>query len=1067
VEENVDLSNPEGKTLGGRYRIDELIGQGGMASVYKAYDPNLQRVVAVKTIKLEMASDPKFVSRFESEATAVAQLRHENIVQVYDFSHEDGLYYMVQEFVPGETLRDHLRRLNRSGRHMPLEDAIRYAIDICHAVDYAHRRGMIHRDIKPANIMLDVHGRAVLMDFGIVKIIGSTQHTVEGAVLGTALYMPPELIRGELPDARSDIYSLGVTLHEMLSGQPPFDADSAMSLLMMHLQEPVPDLHKLRPDVPAPLADVVRKALAKDRDERYAVGGEMAAALQQRLAQLDTDLAVHLQATEMEEPAGAGPSLGATMKETPPPASSASERMAVAQPPVWHKAVVSPSGEAAGAGPAHITSGEPAPGDRAAGKAARPAQTTSSPWAWLGQRSIKLGGAALIAVVILGLALLLLLGPGADGNEDPNMASAAAANPTLATTLEDNAPAALVTAVATPTALPDAPVPGPTTEPVAAIIAGISLDADGHYVVAYETLGLPEVMTSTHLHFFFNTVPFEAAGAPSESAWIRYFGPSPFSDYTAAERPENASQLCVQAANPNHTPLLGSGDCAVLPDVVTVTSEQDLACLFGPGEEYPAVGQLAAGEATLVRGLSFNELWWNVANPDNVEEICWLSTLDTDVDGDISRLPLVEGPPASAQPPRPLSIEITGIRVDATNHYVVEHVVEGFTPAYPGTHLHFYFNTFSAEDVGIGGEANRRAYGGPSPFDGYVTDDRPPGATELCAIIANPDHSVVLNSGNCFALPDLPSIEITEILVDEQERYAVDFVVDGFTPAYPGTHIHFYFNTFSAEEVGIGGDANRHSYGALPPFTGFSRNDLPENATRLCALVANPDHSVIPDSGNCFALPDLPSVEITGVGLDGEGRYVADFTAREFQPAFPGTHIHFFFNTFSAEDVGIGGDANRRAYGGPSPFTGYTAAERPPSCAPSWPVPTTPWCPTVAIASTCPMSSRSRSPRSARTHRGATWSTMWPTALSRSGLAPTCTFTLTTSRQTSSARAVRALSIRTAARPLIPATRRQIARRARPNSAPSYPARTTTIFPTAATASPCPTRPSRRIDHSR
>jgi serine/threonine protein kinase len=917
----MDNSELVGQTLGGRYRLDDLIGRGGMATVYKGYDPNLQRIVAIKTIKPEMAGDPKFVSRFESEATAVAKLRHENIVQVYDFSHENSLYYMVQEFVPGETLRDTLRRLNRSGRKMPLQDAIRYAIDICEAAEYAHRRGMIHRDIKPANIMLDVHGRAVLMDFGIVKITGSTEHTVAGAVLGTAIYMPPELIRGEVPDARSDLYSLGVTLYEMLSGQPPFEADSAMSLLMMHLQEPVPDLHQLRPDVPESVVRVIRKALAKNREDRYSTASDMAGALQERLAQLDTDAEVHLQPTAIEEPADLEP-IEATWDEIPrsddPSSEMAGSRLSAAAP--------------FAAGAAIDDSGDVAPESFAAnGRGTGPEvqRPAKRPWSgWSTQRWLLMGGAALIGVVLLGLALLLGLSSDGDGTEGVVAASTATASPTLAPTLEDEGQVAPI-AVATPTAMLHAHEPSPTAGQVAASITAIGLDGEQHYVVDYETLGLPEVMTNTHLHFFFDTVPFEAAGAPAESAWIRHFGPAPFSGYTAADRPENASRLCVQAANPNHTPILGSGDCALLPDIVTVTSEQDQACLFGPGEEYPAVGQLAAGDLALVRGLSYNELYWTVVNPENIEETCWLSTLVTQVSGDISQLPLVEGPPPGAEPAQPLSAEITGIGIGSESQYVVEHVTHGFEPVLPGTHMHFYFNTFSPQEVGIGGEANRRAYGGSTPFEAYLTDDRPPGATELCVIVANPDHSVMPNSGNCHVLPDLPSVEITEILVDQQERYVVDFGVDGFTPGMPGTHVHFFWNTFSAEDVGIGGDANRQAYGGPPPFTGYGRADLPENATRLCALVANPDHSVIPESGNCLALPDLPSVEILGIDLDDEGRYVAEFAAKEFEPAYPGTHVHFFWNTFSAEDVGIGGEANRRAYGAPSPFTGYTAADRP------------------------------------------------------------------------------------------------------------------------------------------
>src|SRR5512134_1694031 len=256
-----------GRTLSGRYKIEALLGQGGMSAVYKATDPNLKRVVAIKLIHPHLSSDPMFVLRFESEASAVASLRHSNIVQVYDFNNDNGVYYMVLEFIPGETLQDRLKRLNDTGRKLPVEDALKFTTNISDAMGYAHQRGMVHRDIKPANIMLDVHGQAILMDFGIVKILGGEAHTSTGAVVGTARYMSPEIIRGEVADHRSDIYSLGVTLYEMLSGRPPFLADSAMTLMMMHLNDPVPDVRGFRPDIHPEIVAVIQKCLAKDRNE--------------------------------------------------------------------------------------------------------------------------------------------------------------------------------------------------------------------------------------------------------------------------------------------------------------------------------------------------------------------------------------------------------------------------------------------------------------------------------------------------------------------------------------------------------------------------------------------------------------------------------------------------------------------------------------------------------------------------------------------------------------------------------------------------------------------------------
>ena len=200
--------------------------------------------------------------------------------------------------------------------------------------------------------------------------------------MGTAHYMPPELIRGEVPDARSDIYSLGVTLYEMLSGQPPFEADSAMSLLMMHLQEPVPDLHKLRPEVPEPLAEVVQRALAKDRDARYPTGGEMAHALEQRLANLDADLAVHLQATEIEQPASQGPSLEATLQESEEGGQrtgSAAQQGALTGPPGWHEAAT-PAGNATTAQPAERVETGSVAYDRQPAQPGRMEQSSSSFW---------------------------------------------------------------------------------------------------------------------------------------------------------------------------------------------------------------------------------------------------------------------------------------------------------------------------------------------------------------------------------------------------------------------------------------------------------------------------------------------------------------------------------------------------------------------------------------------------------------------------------------------------------------------------------------------------------------
>ncbi len=268
-----------GETINNRYEVEAELGQGGMSAVYKAIDPNLNRPVAIKLIHPHLSSDAEFVRRFELEAAAVAKLRHPHIIQVYDFDHDEDLYYMVLEFVPGDTLQAKLKKLNVAKQDLPLNEIIEVMAKICEAVGYAHEQGMIHRDLKPANVMINPKGDPILMDFGVAKILGSAQHTATGAIIGTAKYMSPEQSRGDRPDERTDIYSLGVILFEMVAGEVPFNADSTVAILMKHVTEPLPDIQTIKPDTPNSLVEIIKKALTKDKKDRFDSATDMAQAL--------------------------------------------------------------------------------------------------------------------------------------------------------------------------------------------------------------------------------------------------------------------------------------------------------------------------------------------------------------------------------------------------------------------------------------------------------------------------------------------------------------------------------------------------------------------------------------------------------------------------------------------------------------------------------------------------------------------------------------------------------------------------------------------------------------------
>lgn len=520
-----------GRSLNGRYKIDALLGQGGMSAVYKATDPNLKRVVAIKLIHPHLSTDSDFVYRFKKEAAAVAALRHQNIIQVFDFNTDNDVNYMVLEFVPGETLQDRLKHLKLSNTRMPVDQAIRIILNVCDALSYAHKLGIIHRDIKPANIMLNLHGQAILMDFGIVKILDDTSHTATGAVVGTARYMSPEVIRSEVPDERSDLYSLGVTFYEMLSGDPPFDAPSAMSLLMRHLNDPVPDLGSKRQDLPPELIRIVNKLLEKDRENRYRSAGEMAGDLRRLLSALET-------APVPTIPSAPKP-IPPTEDQTEPWEVRSEEDSVFSKPTTVERP----------AQPVEVPRKEPAASSRTA---------SMSPL-------VKYGGLG-------GFILILLIG----GFFAVRSAFSPSPEPTPTATSTFTQPAPAVTSTAPLST--DTPEPTPTLEPTATIrltstpstpyvvITGILLE-NNQYVVNYTVHNFPE-SPSLHVHMFFNTVPPEQAGMPGSGPWKLtwgVYGDPPFTEYGPANRPAAATQMCALVANANHTVNLGSGNCFDLP----------------------------------------------------------------------------------------------------------------------------------------------------------------------------------------------------------------------------------------------------------------------------------------------------------------------------------------------------------------------------------------------------------------------------------------------------------------------------------------------------------------------
>jgi serine/threonine protein kinase len=314
----------------GQYEILEEIGRGGMATVYRAKQTSINRVVAVKVLPRHFLHDPGFFERFEREVDVIAHLEHPHILPIYDYGKDQGVPYIVMRYLGGGSMAQMIRR------GVPqLEVLDKPFTQVAQALDHAHRQGVIHRDLKPGNIMLDENGNAYLSDFGIARVLGS--NLTGSQIIGTPAYMSPEQANGFPLDARSDIYSLGIVLFEMITGKEPYQAETPMALLLKHINEPIPPLRTYRGDIPDSVEAVIRKATAKKAEERYPSAGDMAADFSSAIRQTGQYARQTPQIVYDDDAATIAPDTGSRGRLTPPrlatapitPAPSASTDTAV------------------------------------------------------------------------------------------------------------------------------------------------------------------------------------------------------------------------------------------------------------------------------------------------------------------------------------------------------------------------------------------------------------------------------------------------------------------------------------------------------------------------------------------------------------------------------------------------------------------------------------------------------------------------------------------------------------------------------------------------------------------
>jgi serine/threonine protein kinase len=334
LDKSTSLHDPErgmnniqpGQMLG-LYRIISQIGRGGMATVYKAYQASIDRYVAIKVLPSQLAESKEFATRFHQEARIIASLEHPHILPVFDYGESDGVTYFVMRYLDAGTLKDRMVE----GRPLPLNEIDKLFTQLADALSYAHSRGIVHRDLKPANALIDSRGNVFLTDFGIAKLLESAapRLTQTDAIMGTPAYISPEQAQAQPVDQRSDIYSLGIILYEMVTGSVPFVAETPLAVLFKHISDPLPPPSSVKPDIPLAIEQVILKALAKDPEDRFATAADFAEAWKRALEQKET--VKHMPEAVMAPPSR--PTTGAQTQPKPAPAVKPASRSGM--PAIW------------------------------------------------------------------------------------------------------------------------------------------------------------------------------------------------------------------------------------------------------------------------------------------------------------------------------------------------------------------------------------------------------------------------------------------------------------------------------------------------------------------------------------------------------------------------------------------------------------------------------------------------------------------------------------------------------------------------------------------------------------